>query len=138
MTKKRYPENPYINEHYYEGISKLSETEQERMFPTRPHGLTETQMLALPAIKWLLGEGPRASGRTYALAHALIQLAIENPGRPVYLFDHGLAMGVPYHIGIVRSSIPLVSRLITDQYDDYNFELKKSDNSLICLGIKTT
>lgn len=52
--------------------------------------LTEQQEAALPALEWLIG-GPRRSGRTVALAIAIIRSACRQPGVPFYLIDHHIS-----------------------------------------------
>lgn len=50
--------------------------------------LSKLQQEYYPAIKWLINDGPRASGRTTLLAVAFLEKAVETPGRKILVFDH--------------------------------------------------
>ena len=49
--------------------------------------LTKDQEKYLPALKWLVNS-PIATGKTYLLATAFIECAVENPGKELVVFDH--------------------------------------------------
>ncbi len=52
--------------------------------------LTPIEQMALPTIKWLLNHDgtARGTGRTTVIAYALIETAIENPGKDIEIWDH--------------------------------------------------
>ena len=49
--------------------------------------LTKEQHSRFSTIKWLVNDGPRGSGRTFLLALAFIEKAIDC-GYPIYIWDH--------------------------------------------------
>ena len=49
--------------------------------------LTPQQQEYYPAIKWIVNDGPRGSGRTFSLALAFVEKAIEC-GHPIRIWDH--------------------------------------------------
>ncbi len=56
-----------------------------------------SQMEYFDAIKWLIGDGPRASGRTHLLALSFIDKALKT-GSPVELWDHHGGRGDLRHL----------------------------------------
>jgi hypothetical protein len=63
--------------------------------------LTANQIDTVRALDWLLDpEGQRRTGRTFALAIALIRQALRYPGRDIYYMDHvgGLAQRDMMHL----------------------------------------
>jgi len=94
---------------------------------------TPEQAAALPGVLWLLRSGPRGSGKTHLLAHALIETAIMEQGRPVTLFDHSIAHGVSHHISSNAIMGPTIERALED-YPDYNIFYNRRDNTITCTG----
>lgn len=95
---------------------------------TRP---TPEQARAFPGVLWLL-KGDRGSGKTHLLAHALIETAIMEQGRHIYVFDHSVVRGVsPY---LAADNMRYIITRLLDEYPEYSFVYNRGDNSLTCLG----
>jgi hypothetical protein len=62
--------------------------EFQRGVPPPQIALTPAQLAHLPSLRWLLADGHRRSGRTFLLAWAFIDKALEHPSRDVQVFDH--------------------------------------------------
>ena len=50
--------------------------------------LTEEQHKHYETVRWLLGDGHVASGRTTVMAYVFLEKAFDNLGIPVFVFDH--------------------------------------------------
>lgn len=69
--------------------------------------LTKLQVKYLPAISWLVKDGNRGQGRTFLLAVAFIQEAIETGGI-VRVFDH-----YPDPVSVRQNLMPLIKNIIS-------------------------
>ncbi len=65
-----------------------------------PALLHERQVEAILALDWLLdaSKDTRNTGRTVAVAIALLRKALRHPGQRVYLFDHHDGVGEARHV----------------------------------------
>ena len=66
------------------------------------HELTERQAKSLDTITWLCDEGQGGTGRSFAIAVALIRIALRSPGRKVRFVDH---YGTPYSVEEMKDRI---------------------------------
>lgn len=96
--------------------------------------LTPDQQRALPGVKWVLRSGPRGVGKSELLAHALIQTAIEELGRDIYVFDHNVVQGTPS--GMSACLIwGKVRRIVRTNYNqEYTFTFNEDHRSIRCTG----
>jgi hypothetical protein len=86
-------ENPYVdNDMIRERVELLPKEARQLFMGPYPKGLTATQMFAIPVLKWMI-YGQIAGGKTTALAHAIIQAAIECPKRKFWAVDHVIFRG---------------------------------------------
>ena len=50
--------------------------------------LSESQMMRYESIKWLLGDGPRRSGRSFLMAVIFVEKAVSDLGHVISVHDH--------------------------------------------------
>jgi len=80
--------------------------------------LTEQQQAALPALEWIFG-GSRRTGRTTAMAIAMIRVACRNPGSSLYLVDHAnFSRDMLHHLELVIRR--LIDAAPLPDYASYN------------------
>jgi len=86
--------------------------------------LTKQQAEYLPAIRWLLDQGPRASGKSYLLACVYIEKAIKYK-QPICVWDHnsvynsGMRADSRYMLYIIEA----IFNSDPELYENYDLEI---------------
>jgi hypothetical protein len=78
------------------------------------------------AIKWLLDPklNHKAKGRTFLMAACFIELAIENPGKAIHLFDHD-----PSYRNMIYL-YEIISNLARQYFPQYEYKLNLTNQTL--------
>lgn len=94
--------------------------------------LTKQQDRFLPALRWLMREGPRASGRTYLMSIVFIEMAI-NEGRPIKVYNHHQAINHTGE-GIMLKAIEKVWYKTPEWYENYSLKSNLRDGTISVTG----
>ena len=91
--------------------------------------LSKEQAKHLDSLRWLFGEGPRCSGRTYLLACVLIEQAIETD-RDIKLLDHHWVLhGHPNNNEHMWNEIIKVFGSYPELYENYNLDFMRMNHT---------
>lgn len=63
--------------------------------------LSKLQEKHLSAVRWLIADGPKCSGRSFLMAMCFIEKAIRHPGRSINFFDHDRSVSGKNNIRLV-------------------------------------